>query len=103
MVTEVGSGLNGNRPKLAKLLRDPHVTTIVVEHRDRLARFGVEYLSCALIATGRTIVVIDESEVVDDLVRDMVEVPTSFGARLYGRRSAARKAKAAMAAAEATA
>ncbi|MFG1952043.1 IS607 family transposase [Micromonospora sp. NPDC048830] len=102
VVTEVGSGLNGNRPKLAKLLRDPQVTTIVVEHRDRLARFGVEYLSCALAATGRSIVVTDDAEVADDLVRDMIEVLTSFCARLYGRRSASRKAKAAMAAVEAT-
>jgi putative resolvase len=39
----------------------------------------------------------------DDLVRDMTEILTSFCARLYGRRSAARKAKAAMDAAEVTA
>jgi putative resolvase len=100
VVTEVGSGLDGNRPKLSKLLWDPQVTTIVVEHRDRLARFGVEQLSCALAATGRSVVVIDESEVADDLARDMVEVVTSFCAGLYGRRSAARRAKAAIAAAE---
>ncbi|MCL2536464.1 MAG: IS607 family transposase [Nocardiaceae bacterium] len=43
-VTEVGSGLNAHRPELRKLLSDPAVTTIVVEHRDRLARFGVEDL-----------------------------------------------------------
>ncbi|MET8835103.1 IS607 family transposase [Micromonospora sp. NPDC004540] len=103
VVSEVGSGLNGNRPKLARLLRDPAVTTIVVEHRDRLARFGVEHLTCALAATGRSIVVIDDAEVADDLARDMLEVLTSFCARRYGRRSAGRKAKAAVAAAEVTA
>ncbi|GAA3289738.1 IS607 family transposase [Dactylosporangium vinaceum] len=103
VVSEVGSGLDGNRPELAKLLRDPHAVTIVVEHRDRLARFGVEHLTCALAATGRRIVILDDAEVVDDLVRDMVEVLTSCCARLYGRRSAGRKANAAMATAEATA
>jgi putative resolvase len=102
VVTEIGSGLNARRLKLAKLLRDPDVATIVVEHRDRLARFGVEHLTCALAATGRRIVVLDESEVDDDLVRDMTEILTSFCARLYGCRSAARKAKAAMTAAEVT-
>ncbi len=101
VVSEIGSGLNGNRPKLARLLRDPTATAIVVEHRDRLARFGVEHLTCALAATGRRVVVLDEAEVADDLVRDMVEVLTSFCARLYGRRSAARKAEAAMVAAKA--
>jgi len=99
VVTEIGSGLNGKRPKLARLLRDPQVTTIVVEHRDRLARFGLEHLTAALEATGRRIVVLDDGEMDDDLVRDMTEVLTSFCARLYGRRSASRRAKAAMRAA----
>jgi putative resolvase len=94
-VTEVGSGLNGNRVKLRKLLTDPAVSTIVVEHRDRLARFGVEHLEAALAATGRRLVVLNTDEVKDDLVRDMVEVLTSMCARLYGRRSARRRAEAA--------
>jgi putative resolvase len=102
VVTEVGSGLNGRRVKLARLLRDPQATVIVVEHRDRLARFGVEHLESALAAQGRRVVVVEEAEVADDLVRDMVEVLTSMCARLYGRRSAARRARAAVAAAEAT-
>lgn len=100
VVTEVGSGLNGRRPKLARLLRDPSVSVIVVEHRDRLARFGLEQLSAALEANGRRIVVIDDAEVDADLVRDMTEVLTSFCARLYGRRSATRRAKAALRAAQ---
>lgn len=103
VVTEIGSGLDARRPKLAKLLRDAQVSTIVVERRDRLARFGVEHLTCALAATGRSIVVLDDSELNDDLVRDMTEILTSFCVRLYGRRSAKRKADAAVAAIEATA
>lgn len=100
VVCEVGSGLNGRRPKLAKLLTDPTVVTIVVEHRERLARFGVEYVEQALVASGRSLVVLDESELRDDLVQDMVDVLTSMCARLYGRRSARRRAEAALAAAE---
>ncbi|WP_329093301.1 IS607 family transposase [Streptosporangium sp. NBC_01469] len=99
VVSEVGSALNGKRPKLARLLRDPSVTTIVVEHRDRLTRYGLEHLSAAMEATGRRIVVIDDTELDDDLVRDMTEILTSFCARLYGRRSASRRAKAAISAA----
>ena len=38
IVTETGSGVNGNRRKLNRLLADPTVGTIIVEHRDRLAR-----------------------------------------------------------------
>ncbi len=95
-VTEIGSGLNGHRPKLMKLLSDPGVSIIVVEHRDRLMRFGSEYVESSLRAQGRQLVVVDQSELKDDLVQDMIEVLTSFCARLYGRRSAANKAKRAL-------
>ncbi|MGH3628785.1 MAG: IS607 family transposase [Sciscionella sp.] len=95
-VTEIGSGLNGRRTKLRKVLGDSGVVTIVVEHRDRLARFGVEYLEAALSAHGRTLVVLDEQELEDDLARDLIEVITSMCARLYGRRSASRRARAAV-------
>jgi putative resolvase len=98
-VAEVGSGLNGSRTKLKRLLGDPTVGTVVVEHRERLARFGVEYIEAALRAQGRRLVVVEEREVDDDLVRDITEVLTSMCARLYGRRSAKRRAEAALAAA----
>jgi putative resolvase len=100
VVSEVGSGLDGHRTKLLRLLRDQGVGTIVVEHRDHLARFGVGHLEAALAAQGRHLVVVEGAEVTDDLVRDMVEALTSFCARLYGRRSAKRRAQAALAAAE---
>ena len=92
VVTEIGSGLNAKRPKLARLLADEGVVRIVVEHRDRLARFGVEHLAAALSAQRRHILVVDDGEVDDDLVRDMTEVLTSFCARLYGRRGARNRA-----------
>ena len=97
-VTEIGPGRGGRRTKLRKLLGDPKVATIVVEHRDRLARFGVEYLEAALAAHGRTVVVLDDAELPDDLARDLTEVLTCMCARLYGRRSASRRAAAAVAA-----
>ncbi len=89
---EVGSGLNGRRRRLMRLLADPTISTIVVEHRDRLARFGVEYLEATLRAQGRRVVVTDPGETTDGLVRDMVDVLTAFCARLYGRRSARNRA-----------
>jgi predicted site-specific integrase-resolvase len=99
VVTEVGSGLNRKRRKFLGLVSDPKVTTILVEHRDRFARFGSEYVAASLEASGRRLVVIDDAEVDDDLVRDMTEVLTSFCARLYGRRAAAHRAAKALAAA----
>lgn len=91
-VTEVGSGLNGKRRKVMRLLLDASITAIVVEHRDRFARFGSEYLEAALAASGRRLIVVDASEMNDDLVQDMIAVLTSFCARLYGRRSARNRA-----------
>ena len=101
VVSEVGSGLNGKRRELMRLLSDPEVKTIIVEHRDRFARFGFETTEAALLATGRKIVVVDDREVDDDLVRDVTEVLTSMCARLYGRRSAKNRAARALEAANA--
>jgi len=95
-VAEVGSGLNGRRAKLTQLLRTPAIATIVVEHRDRLCRFGLEYLESALKAQGRSILVVEEKELADDLVRDMTEILTSFCSRLYGQRSAKSRAARAL-------
>jgi putative resolvase len=89
---EVGSGMNGTRPRARRLLADPAATVIVVEHRDRLGRMNTELAEAALSAHGRRLVVLDDSEVTDDLVRDIIEVLTSFCARLYGRRSARNRA-----------
>lgn len=97
---EVGSGMNGSRSKLRRMLADPKVTVVVVEHRDRLARMNAGLVEAALAAHGRRMVVLDEGEVDDDLVRDMTEVLTSFCARLYGRRSARNRAEKALRCAE---
>ena len=97
VVTEVGSGLNGRRRKLHRVLSDSCAGVIVVEHRDRLARFGVEHLEAALSASGRRLVVLDPQESTDDLVRDITEVLTSMCARLYGRRAAKMRAARAVA------
>ncbi|MFE4755215.1 IS607 family transposase [Streptomyces mirabilis] len=97
--SEIASGMNGGRTKARRLLADPKVTIVVVEHRDRLGRMNTELVEAALEAAGRRLVVLDAGEVEDDLVRDMVEVLTSFCARLYGRRSAKNRAKKALKAA----
>lgn len=97
--TEIGSGMHGSRAKARRLLADPQVRVVVVEHRDRLGRINTELVEAALTAAGRRLVVLDAGEVEDDVVRDMVEVLTSFCARLYGRRSARNRAQRALEAA----
>ncbi|HUY54159.1 MAG TPA: IS607 family transposase [Candidatus Nanopelagicaceae bacterium] len=95
VVTEVGSALNGKRRRFLALLRDESAT-IVVEHRDWFARFGVEYVEAALSAPGRRLELVDSAEVDDDLVRDVTEIPTSMCARVDGRRAAVNRARRAM-------
>ena len=99
VVMETGSGMNDRRRKLNRLLADPTVTGIIVEHRDRLARMNAGLVESALKAQGRRIIVVDDTELDDDLARGMTEVLASFCARLYGRRAAKHKAEAALRAA----
>ena len=92
VVSEVGSGMNGHRRTLIRVLSDPAATVIVVEHRDRLTRFGFEHLQASLASAGRRIVVLDNADTADDVVADVTEVLPSLCARRYGRASASRRA-----------
>ena len=80
--------MNGTRSRARRLLADPAASVVVVEHRDRLGRMNTELVEAALAAHGRRLVVVDDSKVIGDLVRGVIEVLTSFCSRLYGRRSA---------------
>lgn len=92
VVKECGSGLNDQRPKLEKLLLDESIRTIIVEHKDRLARFGLNYIVKLLAAQGRTVEIVNNMESErDDLMSDFVTIITSFCARLYGLRRNKRR------------
>lgn len=96
VVTEIGSGVNDKRRKLNRILADPTVGTIIVEHRDRLARMNAGLIESALEASVRRLIVVDDTDLDTDLAGDVTEVLTSFCVRLYGRRSAARRAQLAL-------
>src|SRR6266568_2225435 len=91
-VVELASGLNDSRPKLAKLLTDTTIGTIIVEHKDRLTRFGFQYIRQLLEVQNRRIDLIFETDTNDELVDDFVAIITSTSARLYGRRNSKRRA-----------
>jgi putative resolvase len=95
VVREIGSGVNDSRPKFLKLLADPLVTLIVVEHKDRATRFGFRYLDMLLAQQGRHIEVVSLAENGrEDVEADLVAIVYSFCARLYGQRRAKRKTEA---------
>ena len=89
VVKECASGLNDSRPKLSKILTDRKATRIVVEHKDRLTRFGFNYIK--LLLNDCEIVVVNECETDQDLFEDFVSLVTSFCARIYGKRRTKRK------------
>lgn len=92
VVCECASGLNDKRKKLHKVLNTPGVTHIVVEHKDRLTRFGFEYLKGWLSDKGCQLLVINNVETeTQDLMQDFVSLVTCFSARLYGLRRSRRK------------
>jgi putative resolvase len=92
-VTEIASGLNESRPKFLKLLADPTIGTIIVEHKDRGTRFGWNYITTLMEAQGRRMEAVFPDETKDDLVNDFVSIITSMAARIYGRRGSRRKAE----------
>jgi predicted site-specific integrase-resolvase len=92
IVKECASGLNDKRPKLMKLLNDERISRIVVEHYDRLTRFGFRYIEEWMKTEGCEIEVINcATNDKEDLMKDFVSLVTAFTARLYGLRRSKRK------------
>lgn len=89
-IKEIASGLNDNRPKLNKILESNDWDILLVEHKDRLTRFGFNYFKY-LEKNNQKVEVINLTENKDeDLMNDFISVITSFCGRIYGQK---RKAK----------
>jgi predicted site-specific integrase-resolvase len=90
---EIASGMNDKRKELIKMINSSP-TIIIVENKDRLTRFGFNYLDILLQKLGCSIEVINFSkEDEEDLVKDMISIITSFCCRLYGLRRGQNKSK----------
>jgi excisionase family DNA binding protein len=93
VVTDVASGLKEDRKGLRKLIemaKRREVQAVVVAYRDRLTRFGFEYLKTLFNTLGVDVYVVFQEEpkdYVQELVEDFVEIVTSFASRIYGKRS----------------
>lgn len=61
IVKEIGSGLDDQRKKLHSILTDRSINLIVVEHKDRFCRFGMNYIETLLEMDGRKIEVVNPS------------------------------------------
>jgi len=92
IVKEIASGVNESRPKLLSLLKDTSITRVVVEHRDRLTRFGFHSIDPLFSVQGRVIEVVNPAENdKEEFLADLASILSSFCARLSGQRRAKRK------------
>lgn len=92
-IKEFGSGLNDNRKQLESLFNDDSFDIIIVEHKDRLTRFGFNYLEHLFNNKNQKIEVINNiTDKDDDIIQDFTSIITSFCARIYGKRQSKSKA-----------
>lgn len=94
VVTDVSSGLNDRRKGLARLMmlaREGKITDLAVSYRDRLTRFGFNYLKVYFESHGVKVHVVNGEEerkaAHEELVEDLLAIVTSFAGKLYGIRS----------------
>lgn len=88
IVKEYGSGLNDTRKQLTKILKENEYDKIIVEHKDRLTRFGFNWIQ---LLTGNRIEVVNECKEKDeDIVKDLISIIHCFSARIYGLRRSQR-------------
>ena len=93
VVKEIGSGVNDKRRKLMEVLSRDDYDILLLEHKNRLTRFGFNYIQTLLGKLGKRIEVVRMSR--DDkqeLLQDFISIIYSFSARLYGLRRAREKA-----------
>lgn len=93
ILKEVGSGLNDKRQKLQeliKLVQEDKINRIFITYRDRLTRFGFNYLESVFRFHNTDIIVLKDKEdksIQDELVEDIISILTSFSGKLYGLKS----------------
>ncbi len=94
ILKEVGSGLNDKRKKLIELIDlvcDDQVRNVYITYKDRLTRFGFNYLEEMFKKHDVKIIVVkdkkEEKDVKEELVEDMMSLIASFSGKLYGMRS----------------
>ncbi len=91
-IKEISSGINDNRPKLKSILKDNDFDILIVEHKDRLTRFGFNYIETLLNKDNKKIEVVNlfknDNE---NIMEDLISIIYSFSARMYGQRKSKRK------------
>lgn len=98
IIQDIGSGLNFKRKGLLSILeRILHGAklTLVVAHKDRLARFGFELIEYLIKSNGGELLVLNrvESSPQQELIQDLTAILTVFSCRMHGLRRYTNKIK----------
>src|SRR5690606_32046057 len=94
---DIGSGLNENRREFKKLLKrvaDNDVARVVVEYKDRIARYGFETFVALCKNFGVEVLVLKDKEeqtFEEEMLDDIISLVTSYSARIYGKRGGKKK------------
>lgn len=96
IITDIGSGINYNKPGLLKLIEKinrKEVDLIVVLYKDRLLRFGFELVEHFANLNNVKIEVLDKLDKTQDeeLVEDLVQIITVFSCKIQGKRKSKTK------------
>ena len=96
IITDIGSGINYNKPGLLKLIEKinkKEVDLIVVLYKDRLLRFGFELVEHFANLNNVKIEVLDKIDKNQDeeLVEDLVQIITVFSCKIQGKRKSKTK------------
>ena len=93
IIHDFGSGLNYNRPgfkKLISLILNKRINKLVIHHKDRLCRFGVDLIEQMCSEMGTELIVIDKTEShkshEEELAEDLISIVHHFSMKLYGSR-----------------
>ena len=89
---EIASGMNDSRPILTKILKRDDWDILLIENKDRLTRFGFNYIKTLCESKGKKIIVTNTSENdKEDLMKDLISIIYSFSAKMYGLRKKKNK------------
>mgnify|MGYP001557769011 CR=1 FL=1 len=100
-IEEIGGGLNFKRPKFVDLMDRicaGSIETLIVAHKDRLARFGFDLLRHLCTKHGCELLIINDEKVSPEreMVEDLMTIVHCFSSRLYGLRNYKKALKVAL-------
>ncbi|RYQ44225.1 recombinase [Bifidobacterium pseudolongum subsp. globosum] len=91
VVEEIGGGMNMNRPKFMRIVNgiiSGEIGTVIVAHKDRLARFGYDLVQNLADEYGAEIIVANREDMSpqQEMVEDLMAIVHTYSCRLYGLR-----------------